>query len=204
MAVKILSRAGASLADIYDVVGSISGLETLESREVTLAHEMGATIFSERFQTTFRRMHSGDVLQSTDIDLVLSTLPAAPTRLLALTVVTLNQSRIANVAVSVRSPLAVTQEIPIWAWDKVNFSLSRFTDEGVIVGRDILQGVPQLGSMPTFIGGEGQGSTMVHEVALHAQTNAFGAGTVNITAFLHFGFAFEAGLSSLGVPFPSW
>ena len=44
--VKILSQAGISLADLYNVEGSIAGIEQLDTRELPIVHEMSGTIFS--------------------------------------------------------------------------------------------------------------------------------------------------------------
>jgi len=203
--VKILSQSGITLADAYNVVGSIAGIDELLSNEVSLVHDLSGTLFSERYVTTFRRIISGDVLQSTNIDIIIANLPATPTRLLGLCVMADDASRVSVAAVSVRDPLASGgQEIPIWVWDRTNATVARFDDQGTVGAHEIMHGIPELTSVPTMIGGSGQGPGMVDGIALHAQSSAFGAGTVEMTVLMYFGFAFQQGLSSKGLPFPSW
>jgi len=204
---KILSKSGDSLADAYNVVGSIAGIDDLVSREVSLVHEMGNVMFSERYVTTFRRMATGDMLQDIDFDLVITNLPGAPTRLLGLGVISDAGTRILRACASVRDHLA-GNEIPIWAYDGSNFTPVDLVSTGDATGSttfDLLHGIPAGPiSVPTMMGGSLQGAGMVDSFAFRGRTTSFGAGTVFITLLLYFGFAFQEGLSSRGVPFPSW
>jgi len=201
--VKVLSQSGITLADVYNVQGSIAGIEQLRPEEVALVHEMGETIFSERFQTTFRRMDSGDVAQNLEISEIITNLPQTITRLLGIVVSTDVDSRITRASVSVRDPGAA-QEIPIWVWDESTTLLTRFVDDSVLGNRFILVPSAPTVALPNFIGARGQGPNMVDEIRLHARTSGFGAGTVQVTALFHFAFSFQAGLSSKGLPIPSW
>ena len=211
--VKILSRSGVSLADIYDVKGSIAGIEQLETRELPIVHEMGATVFSERYNTTIRGIVTGDIAQNITFEIALTSLPLAPTRLLGVQVLTDVGARILRCALSATNPIGAigggggAQDIPIWVWDATNalFETATLFNDGASGNLDVL--IPHPGSLmfPTMVGGRGQGPDMVRDLRLQGRTTGFGAGTVAITALLYLGFAFDTtGLSSRGVPFPSW
>ena len=202
--VKILSQSGDSLADIYDVEGSIAGIDHLETHELPIVHEMGATIFSERFSTAVRRIITPALLQTVSFSQVDSDLPVMPTRLLSLAVISDAGARIQSLALVANDP-AVNQDVPIWVYDETNFLPIRLALEGSAVATyDLLLGNIQATNLPNMVGGSGQHSTMVSALALRGITTTFGAGTVFVQALLHLGFAFQRGLSSRGVPFPSW
>ena len=201
---KILSQAGVTLADIYDVEGSISGIDSLESRELPIVHEMGATVFSERYNASFRRLATGNLLQNVAFDVVITNLPVTITRLLALVVTSDNRGRIAQCTVSVRSP-DDDQDIPIWNFAVGASEVARFQDDGAAVGAvDLL--TPQPGSffVPNMIGGSGQGPSMVQDIALRGLTTGFGAGNVFVNAIIYMAFPFVTGTRSQGLPIPSW
>lgn len=198
--VKILSQGGRSLADMYDVVGSVAGIEQLESREVTLVHEMGATLFSERFRTTFRRAQSGDVAQSTDINLAIANMPEGVSRLLGVQVVSDDASRIANAQVSIADQTA-GQEFPVWSFSG-NSSVIRLQHDSVVTTLDLLLPDPGL-TLPAFIT-VGQANLEMNELRLRATTTAFGAGTVLLDWLLNFAFTFTGGVSAFGAQVPSW
>jgi len=199
--VKIQAQAGNSLADIYDVQGSIAGIDQLETRELPIVHEMGATVFSERYVTTFRRLATGDQLQNTDLDVLVDNLPVTPTRLFAVTLFSDAPARLLNLSLVLRDPLNL-QEIPIWTWAVGNFQPARFLDVPGLIATQVLQ--PQNTFMPVMVGGSGQGAGMMHGIAIRGRTTGFGAGTVFVRALIYIGFAFLGGISSRGVPFPSW
>lgn len=203
---KILSQAGITLADTYNVEGSIAGIDQLESRELHIMHEMGGTVFSERFRTTIRREESGNTLQNTDIDLVTTTLPVTITRLLGIQVVTDNGVRIANCVVSLRDPRdAGGSEIPIWVYDGATFDTIRVMEDGTIVTREILAPVPGSVALPVFCGGSDTPSPdVVSELALRGRTTGFGAGTAILRVLYFVAFTFTPSVSSRGLPIPSW
>jgi len=201
--VKILSRAGVSLADTYDVQGSIAGIEQLESREVTLAHEMGATIFSERLSGSIRRANTGDILQSVSWNIVLSDLPNFITRVLGVQVFADDSGRVNDVTVSIRDEDA-GREIPIFAWD-LNFTnvVSRIEDNGggVNTVRTLVNAIV---GAPSLLIGDSQPQA-VNRIAFRGSSTAFGAGNVNVTMVLYQAFTHIAGgLSSFGLPIPSY
>jgi len=201
--VKVLSQGGRSLADQYDVVGSVAGIEQLDSREVTLVHEMGATLFSERFRTTIRRIQSGSIAQSSAWSVSLTNLPTAITRLIGISVFADDGSRVSNAALFASNP-TVNTEFPIWVWNGTSREM-RHNDFGVGVATfDTLIGEPSLQFVPTFIGGEQQGSQPVKDLVFRGITTGFGAGTVDITALFFMAFNFTGGVSAFGAQVPSW
>ena len=201
---KILSQAGNSLADIYDVKGSIAGVESLETRDLPIVHEMGATVFSERYATTFRRSVSGNIAQSTAFDLAITNLPATPTRLLGIAVVSDDGSRIARAVCVVHDPDA-NQDIPIWAFNGNLITIDMIDDNAARAAFSLLRGERDATFIPTMIGGNGQSNQdMVDQIALRGDTSAFGAGTVFVRVLYYFAFAFQGGVSSRGLPIPSW
>ncbi len=200
---KILSQAGISLADVYDVQGSIAGVEELSSGEVSLVHEMGATIFSERLSHNIRRSGTGAILQSVNFNLVINDLPAVPTRLLGVAVFSDNAVRVLHAAILARSA-GDGREIPIWVYDQVNFLAIRMEDAGGgVADHELLLGNVQATMLPTFVGGNEQ-PQIVNELAFRGTTTAFGAGDVTITALYYTAFSQVGGLSSRGLPIPSW
>ena len=200
---RILTDAGRSLADTYQADGSSVGIERLETRELPIVHEMGATVFSERFQTTQRRQSSGGVIQNTAINLILTDLPAAPTRILGVAVISDDATRIARCVVETRDPIA-GRDFPIWVWNPTDFETIDMEDAGGGVGVfELLIPHPQLNLMPNFVGGSGQPQT-VDQIALRALTTGFGAGTVFIRVHYYSAFSEVVRPASGGLPIPSW
>jgi len=200
MGTKILSRSGDSLADVYDVRGSIAGIDELESREIHLVHEMGHTIFSERVSGSIRRLTSGSISQSTAWNVVLTTLPIIPVRILGVVVLASDSSRLANSMVAVRDPDA-DREIPIHVWDTNEGALgARIVDDGAAVAElNMLQNALSIATLPSMF------AVPATEVAFRGISNAFGAGGVTVTALVYISFARDAsGLSSRGLPIPGW
>jgi hypothetical protein len=208
MTPRIQSRSGTSLADIYDVVGSIFGIEELEARELGVFHELGGTVFSERFSCVQRVISALAVPQSTAISVVLTDLPREPTRLMGVTVVTGagDGAKLDRCNVNVRDPLSGVESV-VWTVDGSTVQAVDI-DLGVgVAARDMLVGVPSQNFSPTFIGGIDQPHpNQASSVALRGLTNAFGAGTIGVFAILYLAFALPAGsgISSYGLPLPSW
>lgn len=199
--VKILSQSGDSLADIYDVEGSVAGIDQLETRELPIVHEMGATVFSERFSTTTRRSSTGAIAQSTAFGIVIGNLPPMPTRLLCVTVLSDDETRIADAAIVLRDP-DEEQELVVWAFDGSATVVRLVDDAQAVATFDLLHS--SLPFVQTMVGGGEQQPDMVDQIGLRGITTAFGAGDVTITAIYHLAFAFRHGLSSRGLPIPSW
>jgi len=199
---KIQAQTGTSLADIYEIQGSIAGVEELESRGVSLVHEMGEVIFSERFSTQLVIMETAAIAQSTAFDVVNTTLPEFPGRILGLYVFA-DANRVDNVMVAVRDPASV-EEMPIWAFngaidDALTIRLSHGGAPGAVIALR-----PDVDfNLPSFFGGRGQRVT-VPELAMRGTTTAFGAGDVTVTAVIHIAFGEQGGIGSKGLPIPSW
>ncbi len=200
---KVLSQSGISLADQYDVEGSVAGIEDLNSRDVSLVHEMGQTLFSERLGATIRRTSSGAIGQSDVWDNVIVTFPTAPFRILGVIVLSDDATRLSVVTVSIRSTQQV-REMPIFEWDTNEGAVtSRIDQEGAGAANTSTLIPARSTGWPTL----GVGSLSRQEVgaiAFRGSTNAFGAGDVTTIALIHIAFAQQAGLSSYGLPIPGW
>lgn len=202
--VKIQSQSGNSLADTYDVEGSIAGIDQLLTKELPIVHEMGATVFSERFTTAIRRVALGSINQSTEFAVNLTDLPATPSRLLGVSVVSDVGANIARAAVMVRDPTS-EREFPVWVFDGSTVITIKMDDNGTETDFDLLVGQASTVFTPTFVGGVGQpGLGAVNELIIRGETTAFGAGTVLIRAFYHIALVQLGGISSRGLPLPSW
>jgi len=199
--VKILSRSGASLADIYDVEGSIAGIDQLDTRELPIVHEMGATVFSERFSTQVLRATTGAIAQNTDIGLTITT-PGPVARLLAVSIITDAASRILHTTLLVRDEVN-SQDFPVWVWDATNNLDVRMQDDGTVAVFELLLGSAAADMLPSFIGGTDQAVT-VDQLVLRGRTTGFGAGDVTVTALIYVAFSLLGGVSSRGLPIPSW
>jgi len=205
---KILARTGVSLASVYDVKGSIAGVENLESRDVSLAHEMGGTIFSERFTGAIRRADSGTLAQTITWNVVLANLPAGIWRVLGCSMFANTIARTLHAAVLLRNPND-GREIPILVFDSVNDTESRIQmeDDGNGVTTHFLLNSTSPIQSPNIGVGAGQRppNLVGLEIAFRGITATFGAGTVNIRAIIHLGLTHVGGgISSLGLPIPGW
>jgi len=198
---KILSQAGSSLADVYNVVGSIAGIDELDSRTVQLTHDMAATIFSERMASNIIGNNTGGVSQDSSIDAELVGLPDTPFRIHNVSVFQAGTTTIARLAnmVLVMTNGAGDRDIIIWMWDGT-VEIQRLEDDV----KEVLMPEPGFaGNLPTIGMGGDQPST-VPQVFLKGDTTSFGAGTINIAARLHISFSQLEGISSVGLPIPSW
>lgn len=203
---KILSQSGNSLADIYDVEGSVAGIEQLETRDLPIMHEMGATVMSERFTTRIIRLSTTGIAQNLEFRIEIGTLPETPARLLGIQVISDNSGRIVRAAVVATDP-TLQQDIPLWVWDAagaVSEAIIMF-DATVSAAHSLL--IPHGGAniFPSFCGGREQQDSMVSSLTLTGRTTGFGAGTVVITALCYLAFPRrDINISSKGVPIPSW
>jgi len=202
--VKVLSQAGISLADTYDVEGSIAGIEQLQSEDVQLVHEMGGTIFSERLSGTVRRRTTGAVLQSTAWDQLITDLPVVPFRIAAVAVIADVSGRTSIASIAVRDPIS-GREVPIWLWDTTTdlFNDIRIDDDGAGAA-NIQYLLPTNRTFYPLTGiGTGQPQS-VPDLAFRGSTTGFGAGDVTHTALIYIEFAAIGGISSQGLPVPGW
>ena len=213
MSPKVLGQAGTSLADVYDVEGSIAGVENLDSNNVALQHEMGATIFSERLFGSIERIPSGALAQNIAFDVVVSTFPGVY-RVLGVVVLVDVLARLTLAQVSLRSSRQ-GREMPIFVWDTVNDigSSIRTVENGAASASTgiLVQATPQ--HMPSLGMSQGQPLQAGDEIVFRGLTSGFGAGTVNITALIYVAATglladaagnLVAGLQSRGLPIPGW
>lgn len=205
---KILSQAGDSLADSYDVAGSIAGVDDLLTRDVSLLHEMGGTIFSERLTSQVLTISSGAVAQNTVFGGEYEDAADSPTRILGIQVLTSTASRVQLASVSIlRSDGEQEQPIFVYDSDDDEEGLVRCTVSG---GSAATYGhlSPRLSAVPILMTRMGNSNTMP-DLKLRGLTAGFGAGTVQITALV---LTARAGPAvpvpgtpeSHGLPIPSW
>lgn len=205
--VKILAQAGTSLADVYNVQGSIAGIDQLESAELGIIHEMGGTVLSERLAGRLFRTDTGDILQTITWEIIFSGLAEFIGKISGASIWTDDVSRVANASLSLvdDTVLATPRNIPIFAWDSVGGASVRtqIADEAAVATFDLLI-PPVTGMLPNLIvSGTGQPRT-VERVAFRGLSTTFGAGTVNVACAIHILSPGFGGLNSRGLPLPSW
>jgi len=202
--VKIQSQSGNSLADVYDAEGSIAGIETLETHELPIVHEMGATVFSERLGGFISRGTTGAILQTITWDVVLTNVGLIPSRLLGVVVFADDGSRVSHATVSIRDPLA-EREVPIFVHDSAEkIIIARLDDNGTIGPVELLQNQMPNGIPSMLIGTEQE--QPVDQIAFRGLSTTFGAGDVTVTMMLYRAEAQAqaGGISSRGLPIPGW
>lgn len=199
---KILSKSGESLADVYDVKGSIAGVDELLSEEVHLTHEMGGAIFAERLVGQVVVITSGAISQSSAFNSVFTFAPT-PGRVLAIRVASTSVTRVQDCVVSLVGPVGGT-EIPLFMWVTADGSQTqRFSISGGVVNRPIMTpSVPVM--IPNLLTGTDASGTGPFGLFLRGNTTAFGAGTTTIDAMVYVAFPELGGVSSKGLPLPSW
>lgn len=200
---KVLSKSGDSLADVYDVEGSIAGVEELLSKDINLVHEMGATIFSERLSTRMVDLTSGAIAQTLAFNVNFTVTETA--RLLGIQVITSDPARLLRVQASITSPPAVdNQDVPIWLWDVAanGVTAARLLLAGTVTAVNLLNPNfrPDIPNLLVGLGSPRPAST----ISLRGFTATFGAGTVTTQALILLAFPQVGGLSSRGLPIPSW
>lgn len=213
MSKKILGQSGRSLADSYDVEGSQVQIQNLEDRDVHLVHEMGGTQFSERLSGQIFRLLFDDIAQNVTLGASFAGLPVTPFRLLGFQVLVEDalEARVTRMTASLSSLDAAgtaTQDIPFWAWDTTlgTSETVRVFDDGATANFDLLIPAPNNPpQLPQLLTGSLQRG-VVNGITVRGLTAGFGAGDVDITclAYILFADALGEGLSSLGVPVPSW
>jgi len=98
------------------------------------------------------------------------------------------------------------REIPIFVWDSNEGSVvTRLSDAGGAAANvDVLVPVSGGEIPPVIILGTDQARPVGTNVFFRGLSNGFGAGTVEVIALLHVLTARVEGLSSRGLPVPSW
>lgn len=205
MSPKVLSQAGISLADIYDIQGSIAGVDQLLATDVALFHEMGATIFSERLIGEINRQETGDILQNATWNLTVLVPPAGIYRVLAVQVLADAAAKVSIAQVSLRS-LGTTREIPIFVWDQANDISSgiRIVDDGAATAtmQALIQTSPV--AMPNLGVGRGQAASVGDQIVFRGLMLGFGGGTAEAVALVYLASSRTTAISSIGVPIPAW
>jgi len=210
---KVLGKVGASLADVYDIEGSIAGVEQLDTDTVHSVHEMGATIFSERLSGEVFRLFFDDILQTVTLSASFAGLPETPFRLAGFTILieTGLEARITRLTASLSELDAngnATQEIPFWSWDTTlgTTETVRVLDAGTTANFEKLLPAPgNWPQLPQLLTGSLQPG-VVNGITVRGLTATFGAGDVDITCLAYILHADPAGsgVSSAGLPVPSW
>lgn len=207
MSVKILSQSGAGLADIYDVEGSVAGIEQLESKEVTLVHEMGAEIFSERLRTFMAVLDSTAILQSVAFNITLPQVTTAINRVLGITVMMDVAGRIDFCSLAIQDVIT-EEEMPIWSWD-LAIDLERqvrWSNAGAAV-LTFIQAVPITPAMLPYLLTETGEARRNPAFIFRGISSAFGAGNARARCLItqaRAGPATTGPPSSRGLPCPSW
>lgn len=204
---KILGQTGVSLADTYNIEGSIAGIEELDSRSVNLVHEMGDTIFAERLSSRIVRVATAATAQNLTFAAVITGFPATAVRILGITLLG-TVAELTRAAVMVRFDGALgtagtEQEMPIWVWDEGTAQTVRFIDNGTLANLNIMLPLANPNWFPNLITGPNQ-PEVVSQIVVRGLTAGFGAGTTVVTLLAHVLFAGTGGLSSEGVPIPGW
>jgi len=206
--VKILSQAGDSLADVYDVEGSIAGIDQLETRELPIVHEMGQTVFSERFSGEIARLPSGDIAQTTAFDVILTSPPVGIYRVLGSIVLIDATARLSLVQLSVRDP-GTGREMPFFIWDADNGIESQMRtveNGGAAATINVCRTLVPMNAPLTIGIAEGQPRRVGEEIVMRGFTETFGAGTVEAIGLIYLASTeiTQGALSSRGLPVPSW
>jgi len=207
---KILSQAGVSLADIYDVEGSVVGLEDLDVSEIKGVHSLGPTIFSERLTSHLVLVTSTAINQSTAFNIAMANVTDAPNRLLGISVMADVGARVDFCSVAIGDQQSF-RETPIWVWDSNDDIVKRFSWVEDGVGPTTVDNLEVLGltHLPQLLTRTGLDRGMPR-LMFRGFSTAFGAGTVEVQCIYTFCRANVSGTpapgepSSHGLPVPSW
>lgn len=204
----IQARIGSSLAALYDVRGSIAGLEELRQEEIAVVHDMAVTAASERMSAGFRVQDSAPTNQNSVVTSLITGMPSGIFRIEEIAVYSSDPATdYSEVCVSLRfdqEPGTNDQEIPVWVWGGSAIN-ARFVDGGVNAVRNLFRPLPEFHAAPHLMVGLGQ-PQQVSEIVLRGLTSGFGAGTTIITLTAKLSFFDPGGLnrSVRGLPVPSW
>lgn len=208
---RILGQGGRSISDQWDVEGSIVGVGELATDEVFLVQEMGGVMLSERLGGRIQRETTGDILQSITWGGIITAaelnLPGV-TRILGVSCITNNSARIGRAGIYARDNgllSGTAQEFPLFTWDSddLQISINMVDDGNATANLTELRQIGPVQTIPSLLFGAAQRS-QVSEIAFRGVTTAFGAGTVEVVALIYLGVTVVGGLSSFGLPVPSW
>ena len=207
---RILSQSGKSLASTYEIDGSQIGVDELLSQDVSLLHEMGGTIFSERLRSQVITLATGSIGQNSEFEATFEfdDLVDSPVRILGCQVVANAVTRVQLAQVSIQG-VGSSGEFPfyIYDYDDAPAGLVILSIQGAAVDTYI-QLSPRQIQVPTLITRKGDEGTMPGFV-LRGLTTGFGGGTVQCTALINICRAGQAtpvagDPKSHGLPLPSW
>lgn len=205
--VKILSQAGKSLADMYDLEGSIVGIDDLDTRNLPIVHDVSGTVFSERLRFSPFTAITGALPQNTNFDLAFGPIAGdSVARLTGVSVFCNIAAQVATCSVSIHRHAfgsVVQRDIPVWIWGGDSFA-TRVSLDGAPVQRDALLGAPGQVQLPQFVGGEKQGPNPTTDIWMRGRMAGFGAGTETVWFVLFIAFSQTDGISNYGARIPSW
>jgi len=207
---KILSQAGISLADIYDVEGSVVGLEELDVSDIKGVQDLGPVIHSERLNTFHLIADSGAILQNATWNVELGAFPDSVNRILSIFVLANIAARTSYCSVAIHDPNTVVDH-PIWVWDTTDDVESQIRWElgagpqtffALRPSHDVAGGAPNL---LVRTGARWQ----MPSLFFRGVASGFGAGTVQVRALIQVarpdhGAPPPGAPSSHGLPIPSW
>ncbi len=208
---KILSQAGASLADVYDVEGSVVGLEALDVEDIKGVHELGGQIHSERLLSVLIQQNSTALAQNLTWNLTTGNFPDSIARLFGMALFVDTAARVTSASVHITDS-DTGREMPLFAWEAVTGLEipTRWSNNGAAVATFQLlrPGVGAPAQIPTLLTRMG-GSRQTPTITFRGVTAGFGAGTV--TCFLVYHIArpnrvvpVPGDPLSHGLPIPSW
>ena len=207
---KILSQAGTSLADVYDVEGSVVGLENLDVSDIKGVHDLGPQIHSERLIVFGLIANTGNVLQSANFNVELGAFPDSINRVLSVFVISDTATAMRFCTVSITDP-DTDADHPIWCWSSVDDveSFVRIDVGAGVATQFAMRPLSQVaGGLPTMIGRTGATEAMP-TLNFRGETLAFGGGNMVARAFIQImrpdpGAPAPGHPSSHGLPIPSW
>lgn len=214
---KILGKSGESLGASYDVEGSQVAIKTLKDEEgVSLVHEMGGVQFSERLFMRILNWNTGALSASSSF-YVRSTsagwaaslpAPAASVRIYSVQAM-VETSDGFNGSVTRCSILAHDEDndndCPIWVYNgTAEVQLNMHLAGSAVTAWDVGTRQSNIGQMSPVMLQGGSRVGQIDELVLSGTMAAFGAGTRTVHAVVLIGSTDPEGLSSVGVPIPSW
>ena len=207
---KILSQAGISLADVYNVQGSVAGVDELDVNEVKAVHDLGPQIHSERTLGFIIRDTIG-IAQNTAFGFFIEDFADSATRILGFSVLASVAGRLTHVSIAIRHAIGNVREMPIWVWDTADDVEKgiQWSDDGAAASAVIYLQVVGDVYLPTLLTRMGAERAM-GGFSIRGLSSGFGAGTVDVFTLVHICRPNESLVpgagepSSHGLPIPSW
>lgn len=205
---KILSQSGIALADQYQIEGSIVGVENLQTEDVSLVHEMGAAMASERMKQIQVLMEPTAPLENINFSLSSGNVADCPNRILhaAVYIPAANAGDITSCQLSIEDGSTGVNTVFFEFNDAQDDEGAIRWDDGTGVA-DMLTLRGRL-TLPSLLIRPNIGSVMP-SIRFAGKTSGFGAGTVAVAALIHLVRPAQlvpqpGQASSHGLPLPSW